>query len=108
MAEFGGVTMADKITDMDEDELEFDDEEYEEDLELNDEQLERNDDIYNAALDFCKVLTENPELEWDMAFIGEIADFAANCLTENGYKVRFPSVVTDDDDSQYIAEYYGE
>lgn len=42
-----------------------------------------------------------------MAFIGEIADFAASILTEHDIKVRFPSVVTEEDGTQYIEEYYG-
>lgn len=79
----------------------------EEELELTDAQADRNDEIYESVFETCKVLTENPDLEWDMAFIGEIADFAASLLTEHGIKVRFPSVVTEEDGSQYIEEYYG-
>lgn len=54
-----------------------------EELELTDAQADRNDDIYEAAFEFCKV------------------------LTEQGHKVRFPSVVTEQDGTQYIEEYYG-
>jgi hypothetical protein len=78
-----------------------------EELELTDAQADRNDEIYEAAFEFCKVLTENPNLKWDMAFLGEIADLAASIMTEQGYKVRFPSVVTEEDGTQYIEEYYG-
>jgi len=78
-----------------------------ENLELTDAQADRNDDIYEAAFEFCKVLTENPDLEWDMAFLGEIADLAAGIMTEQGHKVRFPSVVTEEDGTQYIEEFYG-
>ena len=78
-----------------------------EELELNDAQANRNDEIYDAAFAFCKVLTENPDLEWNMAFLGEIADLAAGILTKQGQKVRFPSVVTEKDGTQYIEEYYG-
>ena len=59
-----------------------------EELELSDAQADRNDEIYEAAFEFCKVLTENPDLEWDMAFLGEIADLAAGIMTEQGHKVR--------------------
>ena len=76
-------------------------------LELNDAQADRNDEVYEAAFAFCKVLTENPALEWNMAFLGEIADLAAAILTKQGYRVRFPSVVTEEDGTQYIEEYYG-
>ena len=79
-----------------------------EELELSDAQADRNDEIYEAAFEFCKVLTENPDLEWDMAFLGEIADLAAGIMTEQGHKVRFPSVVTEEDGTQHIDEYYGE
>ena len=78
-----------------------------EELELTDAQADRNDEIYEAAFEFCKVLTENPNLKWNMAFLGEIADLAASIMTEQGYKVRFPSVVTEEDGTQYIEEYYG-
>ena len=78
-----------------------------EELELSDAQADRNDEIYEAAFEFCKVLTENPDLEWDMAFLGEIADLAAGIMTEHGHKVRFPSVVTEEDGAQHIDEYYG-
>ena len=50
----------------------------EEELELNDEQSARNDEVYSGVFDLCRMLSENPELEWDMSFIGEIADCAAS------------------------------
>ena len=56
-----------------------------EELELTDAQADRNDDIYEAVFEFCKVLTENDDLEWDMAFLGEIADLAASIMTEQGH-----------------------
>ena len=79
-----------------------------EELELTDAQADRNDEIYEAAFEFCKVLTENSDLEWNMAFLGEIADLAASIMTRQGHKVRFPSVVTEQDGTQYIEEYYGD
>lgn len=77
-------------------------------LELNDEQIERQDEIYNGVFELCKIMSENQELEWNMSFIGEIADYAESILTEHGIKVRFPSIVTDLDGTQYIEEYCGE
>ena len=77
-----------------------------EDMELNREQDARNDEVYNAVFDMCKVLTENENLEWDMYFIGEIADCAASILVRKGLRVHFPSVVTEEDGSQHIVEYY--
>lgn len=79
----------------------------EEELELDDEQATRNDEVYNGVFDLCRVLSENPELAWDMNFIGEIADCAASILGRHGIRVHFPAVVTNKDGSQYIEEYYG-
>ena len=67
-----------------------------------------NDEIYNAAFEFCKVMAEDENLEWNMEIIGQLADFAAELLTNHGSRVRFPAVVTEPDDTQHIEEYYGE
>ncbi len=80
-----------------------------EEVELTDAQSERCDEVYNAIYDACKVLTENENLKWDMAYIGEIAEFACNTLLMTGAadKIHFPSVVTDDNyGSQHIETYY--
>ena len=79
-----------------------------EELELSDAQIARNDEIYNVAFDFCKVMAEDDNLEWNMEILGQLADFAAELLTTHGSRVRFPSVVTEPDDTQHIEEYYGE
>ena len=75
-------------------------------LELNDGQVARVDEIYNAVFEMCKVLTENPDLEWDMYYIGDIADYAANTLCLMGNKVRYPAVVIEEDEKQHIEEYH--
>ena len=77
-------------------------------LVLSDEQVARNDEIYNAAFEFCKVLAEDENLEWNMEILGQLADYAAELLTTHGSKVRFPSVVTEPDGSQHIEEFYDE
>lgn len=79
----------------------------EEELELDNEQEARNDEIFDTVFELCKVMAENPELEWNMGFIGEIADCAASILGRHGIRVRFPAVVTNEDGSQYIEEYFG-
>ncbi len=79
-----------------------------EELELSDEQTTRNDEIYGAAYEFCKVMAEDDNLEWNMEILGQLADFAADLLTDHGSKVRYPSVVTEPDGNQYIEEFYGE
>lgn len=78
------------------------------DLELSGAQVERNDEIYNAVYTLCQIMAEDEDLEWDMAFIGEIADYAADLLTQRGIRVRFPSIVTDTDGTQYIEEFFNE
>ena len=75
-------------------------------LELSDRQIERIDEIHNAVFEMCKVLTEKTDLEWDMYYIGEIADYAANLLCLMGNKVRYPAIVTGEDGKQYIEEYH--
>lgn len=82
--------------------------ETDEEVELSDRQSERVDEVYNAVYEMCKALTENENLEWDMYFIGEIADFAANTLVLAGNKVRYPAVVMEEGGSQYIVEYHEE
>lgn len=75
-------------------------------VELTDEQSERNDEIYNAVYEMCKVVAEDENLEWDMYYLGEIAELTANMMVNRGYKVRFPAIVTEEDGSQHIEEYY--
>ena len=77
-----------------------------EELELNDRQIARVDEIHNAVFEMCKILTENHDLEWDMYYIGNIADYAADMLSMDGNRVRYPMVVTEEDGTQHIQEYY--
>lgn len=75
-------------------------------VELSDEQIVRVDEIENAAFDFCKILTEKDDLKWDMSFIGEIADRAAEILTHHGYKIRYPAIVEDPGIGEHVEEYF--
>lgn len=77
-----------------------------ENLELNDEQVARIDKIHNAVYGMCRVLTENPDLEWDMYYIVDIADYAANLLCLMGNRVRYPAIVTGEDGKQRMEEYH--
>lgn len=79
-----------------------------EELELSDEQATRNDEIYNATYEFCKVMAEDENLDWNMEILGQLADYAAELLTTHGSRVRYPSVVTEPDGSQHIEDFYGE
>lgn len=74
-------------------------------VEMNESQADRVDEVYAAVYKLCTVLTENTNLEWDMSYIGEIADVAVSILASKGMKIRFPGVCTENDDSQYIEEY---
>ena len=73
-------------------------------VELTDEMLERNDELYNAIQDCANIFAEK-KIEWDMSIIGPVADFLCSILHEHGYPVRYPSIVTDNE-QQYIEEYY--
>lgn len=74
--------------------------------ELTDAQSERIDEIYNMVYEMCKVMTEDENLEWDMYYLGEIAELVAKMMVEKGYKVRFPAIVDGEDGKQRVEEYY--
>ena len=74
-------------------------------MELTNEQIERQDEIYNGVFELCKIMSENQELEWNMSFVGEIADCAESILMRHGIRVRFPAIVTDPDGAEHIEEY---
>lgn len=75
-------------------------------LELSDEQAARCDEIYNAVYEMCKVVADDEYLEWDMHYLGEITELVANMMVNRGYKVRFPAIITKEDGTQHIEEYY--
>lgn len=78
----------------------------EEELELDNEQAARNDEIYDTVFELCKVMAKNPDLEWNMGFIGEIADCAASILARQGIRVHFPSVVNHTNSTADICVHY--
>lgn len=53
-------------------------------VELTESQLIRLDNMYNAAHDLCVVITEEPDLEFDMYYAGTIVEFAVMLLLERG------------------------
>lgn len=77
-----------------------------EEVELTESQLIRLDNMYNAAHDLCTVITEEPDLEFDMYYAGTIVEFAVMLLLERGKPIRYPGIVTDDDGSSRVEEYY--
>lgn len=79
-----------------------------EEVELSAAQLERIDEIHNAVFELCVVLTENDDLEWDMAYIGEIADVACDILVSKGLRVRYPAIVSEEDGVEKVIDYHSE
>lgn len=76
------------------------------DLELTDKMVERNDEIYNAVFELCRIMTEKQELEWDMSIIGDLTDYAAMILSEQGFKIRFYSIATTPGGDEYLETYF--
>ena len=76
--------------------------------EFSKEQLKRIDEVENAVFEMCKVLTEDEKLEWDMDYIGEIADLASTIMVNLGHRVRYPAMVLDDDENDNIEDYFDE
>ena len=76
-------------------------------MEFTNEQIERIDEIDNAVFELCKVLTEKEDLEWNMEFIGEIAEMACDILVIKGFKIRYPvHVVNSFDGKEYITDWH--
>ena len=73
-------------------------------IELNDEQTKQVDAVYEATHELCKAITKNDGLEWNMMWLGEIADIAAMILRKYDQTTHFPGVVTEEDGTQYIEE----
>ena len=76
----------------------------EDEIELGEEHVEQLDKIYGSIHEICKIMTKNENLDYDMNYIGEIADSITDTLTAHGYDVYYPSVVTKEDGSQFIEE----
>ncbi len=76
--------------------------------EFSAEQLKRIDEVENAVFEMCKVLTEDENLEWDMNYIGEIADLASTILVNLGHRVHYPAMVLDDEGHDEIEDYFDE
>ena len=71
-------------------------------VELNQSQLERIDELHNAVYDLCVLFTENPDLEWDMCYIGEIADRITDALVGYGEGVHYLVVVYDNNGDRIV------
>jgi len=74
--------------------------------ELNTRQLDRQDEVDNAVFSLCKLMTEDDSLEWNMEFIGQIVDYAADVLTRGGHKVYYPTIVENEDGESCVEDYW--
>lgn len=77
-------------------------------VELDDVQLSRIDDVYNAVFEMCKVLADNEDLEYNMNYLGPMTELVINTLLDDKVcdKIYFPGVITNEDGSQMIEQYY--
>lgn len=73
--------------------------------EFSNTQLERIDEIYGAVYQMLMTIAERDDLEWDMACIGPVAEYACRLLHERGHSIYFPTRV-EDDDEVYITDSY--
>ena len=76
--------------------------------ELSSAQIERIEAVHDAVYDLCVTLTEDDDLEYDMEFIGEIADAACEILSDLGYRIRYPAVCHSDSGNDCVTDYYNE
>lgn len=60
----------------------------------------QQDAVDNAAYELASILTKG-KLEWNMDYIGEIADAAQEIMEGKGYKTRYPAFI-----EQENMEYY--
>ena len=81
-----------------------------EELEFNDEQIARVDEVYNAVYDMCRIITGKDDLEYNMSYLGSIAEGVVDTLLYdkniNIDKIHFPAIITYHDGTQKFEEYY--
>lgn len=64
--------------------------------ELTDVQIRRLDEVYDAAMEFIRVLLCDPDREFDMSLVGNMTDDTVALLNEKGFDVYFPSIIYDE------------
>lgn len=75
-------------------------------VELTDAQIDKIDQIHSAVYNLCVLMSEKDNLEWSMSYIGEIADCAMDILLEHGVPVRYPAVVSENDEPEHVQEWF--
>lgn len=78
-------------------------------VELTDDQVARCDEIYQSVYDCIKIITENPDLKYDISYIGDITETLVLEILKHpaipDKAIHFPGVVTDEPSgSQHIEE----
>ena len=74
--------------------------------EFTDEQIRRMDEINNAVYQLGILMTNKEDLEWDISWIGEIADNLATMLYAKGYVVYYPTRYENADGKVVISDFY--
>lgn len=75
-------------------------------LKITNEQIQRVDELDNAAHEYLKIITGNPDLEWNQKYICELGDMAADLMCQKGFKICYPTIKTGSDGTRTIADYY--
>lgn len=76
------------------------------DAELSQTQVERVDEVYEKTLEYCRALTKDTDLPWDMAYLGPIADMAAEILSKQGFAVHFQTI-TEENGHRKVSDFFG-
>lgn len=69
--------------------------------ELSTQQIEQIDAVENGVFELIKIMTGRPNLAWNIAFIGVVADAITETLCRLGFRVHYPAIV----DNDHIEEY---
>ena len=73
-------------------------------VELSEEQVARVDEVYETVYDMVARLCGDGAPPNEMVYIGPLTDQILETLEDYGISVRMPTVVTNADGTQYVAE----
>jgi len=85
--------------------LNYFDEDDEEELELSDEDFDRGEEVYESVFECIKILSENPDMDWDIHIINDTTDAIKSSLARHDIYVRHPHIVEHEDGSQTVEQY---
>lgn len=72
---------------------------------FTDAQLRRIDEVYNRIVELCKFFTQGEFDAEDLKTYGPLADEISDVLVKAGYKVYFPTCITDSENGDRIVDY---